>query len=193
MSPRARHKPASRRHGPSRRRNGTATVELALMSPLLLTLMAGIVDFARAYDQEIELSSAVAAAAQYALLNVSSINSGSAAGLATTLSGIVANSNGTGWANASVTVNNGATNALNSGTSSSSGTASNANSCWCPTGGSGTWTWGTAATCGSTCSGGTLAGKFVTISGTRAFTPIFPAYALIGSIALHQNTIVQAE
>jgi Flp pilus assembly protein TadG len=193
MSPHVRRKSASRRAGLPGRRDGTAAVELALMSPLLLTLMAGIIDFARAYDQEIELSSAVAAASEYALINVSSINSSSAASLASTLSGIVANSNGTGWASASVTVNNGATNAVNNGTSSSSGTAANANSCWCPTGGSGTWTWGTAATCGNACAGGTLAGKFVTISGTRSFTPIFPAYGLIGSITLHQNTIVQAQ
>jgi Flp pilus assembly protein TadG len=173
-------------------RRGTAAVELALLSPLLLLLLAGIIDFARAYDQEIELSSAVAAAAQYALINATSINSGNAASLAATLGGIVANSNGAAWAGATVTVNNGATSAVSNGASSSSGTAAYANSCWCPSGGSGAWTWGVAAKCGSACAGGTLAGKFVTISGTRAFSPIFAAYDLIGSITLHQSMIVQA-
>ena len=57
-------------------------------------------------------STAVAAAAEYALLNVSSINSTSAASLAATLSGIVANSNGAAWAGATVTVNDGATSAV---------------------------------------------------------------------------------
>ena len=48
-------------------------------------------------------------------------------------------------------------------------------------------------TCGSACAGGTLAGKFVTIAGTRQFTAIFTAYGLIGNITLHQSTIVQAQ
>ncbi len=177
-----------------RRRQGTAAIEMALIAPLLLTLFAGIIDFARVYDQEIELSSAVAAAAQYALINVASINSGGAATLASMLSGIVANSNGTNWAGATVTVNNGATNTLTNGTPTSSGTAANANSCFCPTGTSpAAWSFGAVATCGSACAGGTLAGKFVTIAGTRAFNAIFGNYGLIGNITLHQSIVVQAQ
>ena len=65
-----------------RRRDGTAAVEMALISPMLMILLAGIIDFGRAYQEEIELSSAVAAASQYALLNVANINSTSAASLA---------------------------------------------------------------------------------------------------------------
>ena len=176
------------------RRDGTAALELALIAPVLMLLFAGTIDFARAYDQEIELSSAVASAAQYALLNVSSINSTSVASLATTLSGIVANSNGPAWAGATVVVNDGATSTVSNGATSSSGTPANANSCWCPSGsGSATWSWGTAAACGSSCAGGALAGKFVTIAGTRAFTAIFGAYGLISNTTLHQSTIVQAQ
>jgi Flp pilus assembly protein TadG len=176
------------------RRHGTAAVELALIAPMLLTLFAGIIDFARVFDQEIALSTAVASAAQYALLNVASINSTSAASLAATLSGIVANSNGAAWAGATVSVNDGATSTVASGSTTSSGTAANANSCWCPTGASSAaWAFGTAATCGSACAGGTLAGKFVTIAGTRTFTAIFGNYGLISNRTLHQSTIVQAQ
>lgn len=176
-----------------RRRDGTAAVEMALISPVLMILLAGIIDFGRAYREEIALSSAVAAASQYALLNVASINSTSAAGLAATLSGIVANTNGAAWAGATVTVNGGATNAVAGGVPTASGTAGNSDSCWCPTGTTAAWNWGSAATCGSACAGGTLAGKFVTIAGTRQFTAIFTAYGLIGNITLHQSTIVQAQ
>jgi Flp pilus assembly protein TadG len=168
-------------------------VELALIAPLMLTLFAGIIDFARVYDQELELSTAVAAAAEYALLNASSISSGGAAGLAATLSGIVANSNGAAWAGATVTVNDGATSVVANGAATASGTAANADSCWCPTGSSAAWGWGVAATCGSACAGGTLAGKFVTITGTRSFTAIFGNYGLIGNTILHQSLIVQAQ
>jgi Flp pilus assembly protein TadG len=177
-----------------RRRQGTAAVELALIAPIMLTLFAGTIDFARVYDQEIALSSAVASAAQYALINAASINSSSAATLAATLGGIVANSNGAAWAGATVTVNDGATSAVTNGSTSSSGTATNANSCWCPTGvTAAAWGFGTAATCGSTCTGGTLAGKFVMITGTRAFTAIFGNYGLITNTTLHQSVIVQTQ
>jgi Flp pilus assembly protein TadG len=178
---------------PLGRREGTAAVELALVAPMLLTLLAGIIDFARVYHDEIELSGAVAAAAQYALINASSINSTNVTSFAATLSGIVANSNGSAWAGATVTVNDGATSAVAAGTTTSSGTAANANSCWCPTGSPGSMSWGTAVTCGSSCAGGTLAGKFVTITGTRLFSAIFGNYGLISNTTLHQSTIVQAQ
>ena len=45
-------------------RQGTAAVELALVAPMLLTLVAGIIDFARVYHDEIELSSAVVSPAR---------------------------------------------------------------------------------------------------------------------------------
>ena len=184
---------SARRGWRSRRDRGTAAVELALTSPLLLILLAGIVDFGRVYREEIELSAAVAAAAQYALVNAASINSTNAATLAATLSGIVANSNGAGWAGATVTVNDGATSTLVGGVPGSSGTAANANSCWCPTGTATGWGWGVAATCGTACAGGTLAGKFVTITGTRSFTAVFSNYGLIGNSTLHQSAMVQSQ
>jgi Flp pilus assembly protein TadG len=175
------------------RRDGTAAVELALISPLLFGLLTSIIDYSRVYRQELQLSAAVAAAAQYALLNGTTISSGNAATLAATTSGIVANSNGAAWAGGSVNVNNGATSAVSNGVTTPSGTAANANSCWCPTGGLANWSWGVAATCGSACAGGTLAGKFVTIAATRSFTAIFGAYGIIGNTTLHQSVIVQAQ
>jgi len=174
-------------------RRGTAAVELALISPMMLILLAGIIDFGRAYRDEIELSSAVAAAAQYALINAASINSAGAVSLAATLSGIVANSNGAGWAGVTVTVNAGATSAVAGGSTTASGTAANANSCWCPTGSSASWNWGTATACGGACAGGTTAGKFVTIAGTRAFRAVFTNYGLIPNSTLHQSAIVQSQ
>lgn len=176
-----------------RRQSGSAAVEMALITPVLLILLAGIIDFSRAFYEEIALSSAVAAAAQYALLNASNVSSTGAAGLAATLSGIVANSNGPAWAGASITVNDGATHSLTGGSATSGGTAANADSCWCPSGTPDSVTWGTAATCGTDCAGGTLAGKFVAIGGTRAFTAIFGDYGLIGSRTLHQGMIVQTQ
>jgi len=174
-------------------RAGTAAVEMALITPMLLILLTSIIDFSRVYYQEITLSAGVAAASQYALINAANVNSTNAAALATSLSAIVANSNANNWASATVTVNDGATNAINNGTTTTSGTAANANSCWCPTGATGSWSWGSATTCGSACAGGTLAGKFVTVAGTRSFVAIFGNYGLITNTTLHQSTIVQVQ
>jgi len=174
-------------------RKGTAAVELALISPLLMVLFAGMIDFGRVYQQEIELSGAVASAAEYALVNVASVSSGNAATLAAAISGIVANSNGGAWADVTVTVNNGATSIVTGGVTTSSGTAANADLCWCPTGSPPNWIWGASVTCGVSCAGGNLAGKFITIAGSHAFTAIFASYGLIGNTALAQNMIVQAK
>jgi Flp pilus assembly protein TadG len=175
------------------RGKGTAAIELALIAPMLLILFAGVIDFGRAFHDEIALSGAVAAAADYALLNASSVNSTSAGSLAATLSGIVANANGAAWANATVTVNDGATSTVTGGSTTSSGTAANANLCFCPTGTAGGPIWGSAGTCGTSCTGGTLAGKFVTISGTRQFSAIFTTYGWVNNRSLHQSTIVQVQ
>jgi Flp pilus assembly protein TadG len=175
------------------RSKGTAAVELALIAPMLLLLFAGVIDFGRVYHDEIALSGAVAAAADYAILNAASVNSTSAAGLAATLSSIVANANGPAWADATVIVNDGATSAVSSGSTTSSGAGSNANSCWCPGGTASGPTWGSAVTCGTGCAGGTLAGKFVSISGTRRFSAIFNSYGWMKNRSLHQSTIVQVQ
>jgi Flp pilus assembly protein TadG len=174
-------------------RHGTAAVELALISPMMLILVAGIIDFGRVYRDEIALSSSVAAAGEYALLNVASINSTNAAALAATLSGIVANGNGNKWADATVMVNDGASSTVVAGVTTASGTAANANSCWCPTGGLASWNWNSAVACGSACAGGTMAGKFVTIAATRTFSAVFSGYGVIGNRTLHQSTIVQSQ
>jgi Flp pilus assembly protein TadG len=174
-------------------RAGTAAVEMALITPMLLILLTSTIDFSRVYYEEITLSAGVAAASQYALINAANVNSTNAASLAASLSGIVANSNANNWAGASVTVNDGVTNSISSGGTTTTGTVANANSCWCPTGTGGAWTWGSAATCGSACAGGTLAGKFVTVAGTRSFVAIFGNYGVIKNTTLHQNTIVQVQ
>ena len=176
-----------------RRRDGTAAVELALIAPMLLLLLSSLIDFSRVYRQEIALSTAVSAAAQYALLNAASVNSTNAAALAATLGGIVTDSNGTSWASVAVTVNGGATRTVSSGGTVIGGTAANSDKCWCPAGSSAAWTWGTAATCGITCAGGTVAGKFVTIAGTRNFDAIFGQYGFITNRTLRQSTIVQTQ
>jgi hypothetical protein len=53
--------------------------------------------------------------------------------------------------------------------------------------------WGGAATCGSTCAGGSQAGKFVTITGSVTYTPLLSTFGLIKNGTLTQNATVQVQ
>ncbi len=53
-----------RRHG---RRSGTSSLEFALLLPILLAMLVGLVDWGLAIDARIQLQSAVRAGAQYAM------------------------------------------------------------------------------------------------------------------------------
>jgi hypothetical protein len=59
----------SRGRGPRVRDSGTATVEFALVVPLLLLLVLGIIDFGRMASFHVRLSAAARAAAQAYALN----------------------------------------------------------------------------------------------------------------------------
>jgi Flp pilus assembly protein TadG len=178
---------------PFRDRRGVAAVEFALFSVVFLIILAGTVDIGNLIFSEFQLDATVAAGAQYAVVNASSVNSSNGATLASSVSTVVnSGHSSTGWSN-TVVVNNGPSVTTNNGSPNSSGTAANADSCYCPTGSPGSWSWGTSKTCGSSCTGGGKAGKFVTISATRSFTPFFPAWGFISNNTLSRSAMVQVQ
>ncbi|HEX3667024.1 MAG TPA: TadE/TadG family type IV pilus assembly protein [Rhizomicrobium sp.] len=176
-----------------RSRSGVAAIEFAFLMPVFLILFVGIVDLGMMLVQDYRLDQAVAAGEEYAAVNGSSVNSTNGASLASSIATAVENANGTAWANDVVVVNNGPSVTVASGTATSGGTASNADSCYCPTGSPPNWTWGSAATCGSSCSGGSTAGKFVTITATASYTPLLGLYRFINSGTLRQSAVVQTQ
>ncbi len=176
-----------------RRREGTAALEMALISPMLLLLLTGLVDYSRVYREEMQLSATVSAAVQYTMINASQVNGTNGASLAASLTGIVANGTAVGWASASATVNGGPTSAANNSGTTAGGTAADANNCWCPAVAGSRWTWGAATACGTVCTGGELAGKFVTIVGTRTFDAVFSHYGFLSSRVLRQAAIVRVQ
>ncbi len=162
------------RRGLGRDRTALAALEFALMAPILSTLLIGTVDAAQMFVAELQLSAALNAGANYAIVNESSTNSTAGATLATAIATIVGNLNGNGWASGTVVVNNGPTVAFSGGTNTASGTAANADYYYCIAGSPGSWNWGTAqgsntVSCGSN---QPTAGKFVTITATRAVNPV---------------------
>jgi Flp pilus assembly protein TadG len=176
-----------------RSRDAIAAIEFAFVMPVFLILLVGVVDFGMALLDDYRLDQAVAAGAEYAAVNAADVNSTSGATLASSIATAVEDANGTSWANDVVVVNDGPTETVTNGTATASGTAANANNCYCPTGSPPNWSWGSSATCGSTCSGGGVAGKFVTIAATVTYTPFIGLYNFIGTKTLQQNTVVETQ
>ncbi len=172
---------------------GMAAVEFALYSVVFLPLLAGTTDIGMLLYVHFQLDAAVAAGAQYAVVNAANVNSSNGAALATSMAALVANAHGTSWANSTVVINNGPTASVTHGSTSSGGTAGNADNLYCPSGTAGNWVWGAPVTAGATCAGGGTSGKFVTVTASRSYIPIFPGFGIISDGPLSQSVIVQVQ
>ena len=161
-------------------RSGVAAVEFALISPTVILILVGLIDLGGLLYTRFQLNASLSAASNYAMVNGASVSSTNGSSLASTLAGLISSGQSSNWADSSVTVNNGPTAGSTSGTVSTGGTGSNADSCYCPTGAaSSSVTWGGSQTCGTTCVGGGYAGKFVLLSASRAYSPIFTGYGML--------------
>jgi Flp pilus assembly protein TadG len=180
-----------RRRGFRGDERGVAAVEFALVIPLLAVILAATVDFGLELFLKEQLDDSVSAAANYALVNAQQVSSSNGAALATALASLIANTHGTNWASGAATVNNGPTAST---TGSSGGSASGADSCYCPTGTAATGvTWGGPTSCGSRCSSGALAGKFVLVSASATYSPLFPGFGFVKSGQLTSASLVQVQ
>ncbi|MBV8506990.1 MAG: pilus assembly protein [Alphaproteobacteria bacterium] len=156
--------------------SGTAAVEFAIFVPLFMILVAGTVDFGYLIYSGSALSAAVSAGSQYTANNGAMVAT-DPSGLATAISSVVNNANGTNWATSTVNVNNG----------------NDTTNCYCPTGLPGNWTWGAPVACGNPCASGGIAGQFVTITASRNVSALFPTFGLAYSDTISRNAIVETQ
>jgi Flp pilus assembly protein TadG len=175
-----------------RDQRGVSAVEFALVSPVLMLLIAGAVDLGGAIYTKFQLDCAVNAAIDYAMVNAASVNSTAGPALASTMAALVANAQGASTASASITVNAGPTASIGAG-AGAGGAASAANSCYCPSGTAPAVSWGSAATCGAACSGGGFAGKFVLVQASTAYAPIFSGFGFMQSGQITSSSIVRVQ
>lgn len=179
-------------------RRGVAAVEFALLTPVFCLLLAGVVDLGGALFTKFQLDAAVTAGANFAQINAANVGSTNGQALADNIATIVQTSQGVGWANDDVIVNNGPSATIQPGggssqTTTTGGTASNADLCYCPSGTPGAFTWGSSTTCGASCPATGYAGKFVTITATRQYTPIFSSYGLVQNDTISASAAVQVQ
>ena len=173
--------------------DGIAALEFALLTPIFMIILAGVVDLGGVVSTRFRLDTAVAAGSNYVLVNATKVSSTTGATLATSLASIVTTSETSTTANGTVVINNGPTVTVSAGVSTSSGTAANADLCYCPTGSPTSLTWGSSVTCGSACTGGGLAGKFVLITANYTYTPVFASYNFVGGGLVNSGALVQTQ
>ena len=174
-----------------RQRRSVAALEFALLAPTFVMAFAGVADIGFALYRWSELEQSLALGSNYALMNKTKVNSSNGQTLADNIATMVATSNSDMTASSTVIVNNGPTATVtNAGTPANSGTASNANSYYCLIGSPASWTWGTGYSSNTqSCSGGTQAGQFVTLTVSYTYTPFFN-YGFING-AMTDGAVVQ--
>jgi Flp pilus assembly protein TadG len=176
-------------------RKGVSAVEFAMIAPVFLIIIAGIVDVGGVLYTKYRLNAAISAGSNYALVNGQDIGEDNGSTLALNIAKLLAGqeSNTGSGAEATVAVNNGTQIVMSGGTATSSTMPGNATSCYCPQISNNAVTWGTAKTCGSACSGGGIAGKFVTIKISRPFAPMFGSYGVIDEGQISISAVVQGQ
>ena len=155
---------------------GVAAIEFAIYALAFLMIVAATVDIGLLMFTGAQLDAAVSAGAEYAVNNAALVTS-NPSGLNTNIANIVNNMIGTGWATSTVNVNN----------------SNDSTHCYCPTGTPGNWTWGSTVTCGSACAGGGIGGQFVTITASRAVSPLFPTFGFVANGTLTRNALVETQ
>ncbi|MBN9218427.1 MAG: pilus assembly protein [Mesorhizobium sp.] len=177
-----------------RETSGVSAVEFALVSPVLLLILAGTVDIGGLLKARFELSTAVSAGSNYALLNGDKVNSSGGSALAGNITTVVASGLGSNGGGVQVVINNGAAVTYDASTSTATqtGTAANADLCYCVAS-SGAVAWSTPVACGSVCSSGTIAGKFVTITASKPYTPIFGGLGIVQNGNITVQSMVQPQ
>jgi len=146
-----------------------AAIEFAIFATVFLMIVAATADVGRLLFTQSQLDAAVGAGAASAQRPNAT---------AASISAVVDNANGTGWASSTVVVNN---------------NDSVATDCYCPTGTPGNWSWGSAVTCGSACNGGGVAGQFVTIAASTTISPLFPAFGFVQNGTINSYALVETQ
>ena len=178
--------------GLGRDERGVSAVEFALVSPVLILILAGAVDLGGAIYTKFQLDCAVNAAIDYAMVNASSVNSTAGPALASTMAALVSNAQGPSAANASITVNGGPTSTTGGSSAGAGGAASAANSCYCPSGPPRPWT-GARLDLRRVLQRGRLAGKFVLVQASTAYAPIFSGFGFMNSGQITSSSIVRVQ
>jgi len=148
----------------TRDRRGVSAVEFGLAAPVFLAALSPVIDLGLAFSQQIRVNQAVEAGAQYAAVN---------------------QYNGGTWA---TNVQSAVTNATTLTVSPTVGSQT----CGCPNATNTLISNVGSPPCTQTCTDGTTAGYYVTISATATYTSVMP-YPIINNPTLSSQAIVRIQ
>lgn len=165
---------------------GSIAVEFALVAPVLMIVLAGVIDVGSAAYARLSLQSRVTTASEYALMRADQDNAGD---MAETLIGLL---QGRASETAKVVVNNAASATWDGSSVTTQSLSSDAMACYCPTRSNGQIEWGSSVACDTSCSAsGDSAGRFVQISATADHVSIFPGYAFIDGDVVGASAVLR--
>jgi Flp pilus assembly protein TadG len=153
-------------------RRGVASVELGLVAPTLITMCVAISDFSIVYHKQLQISSALTAAGEYAYTKGQS-ETGTA--LASDVASFLQAISAVNLSSASASFNGGL----------------NAADYYCVSGSPATYSG--PYNIGSTCTDGSTAGQFISISATYSYTPMFGANKAFLPGTYTQSVIVRLQ
>ena len=175
-----------------RDRRGAVAVEFAIMAQVFAVIFAGTAEIGIVYLKRLQLNNTLATATNYAMVNPAAVSASGGAALATTLSAILANDGIAAPASVRIVVNNGPQRSVVNNVATTTGTASDADRCYCPTSTT-VVTWGAAVVCGSACTSGLRAGKFVELHVNRSHVALFAGFGGTVGGKISVMSMVQTE
>lgn len=179
-----------RRLGASRR--GSISVEFLAVTPILLIMLFGVIDIGNVMWTRFRLNAAVAAGVNYSIVRAADVSGSNAGAVASSVAKLVASASQTSDVAATVVVNNGPVATVTGGgdvaMSGTTGPATNGQ-CYCP---ASAGDWSVTMTCGASCSTG-LAGRFVQITASKTYTPLFSTYGIVQGDSIVATNMVQTQ
>jgi Flp pilus assembly protein TadG len=173
-----------------RDRIGTSTIEFAMVVPVVMLILAGIVDIGRLLNTKFNLDTSMATAVNYTLVNAEMVNPSDGATLLGRLANILIDGGGMP---VRVSINDGLALDVTSNASNTSGSAASADLCYCPTQAGASISWGPSKACGAACADGSVAGKFVVMSASAPFAPLFTGFGIIEDDAITVRAVVKPQ
>lgn len=171
---------------------GVSTVEFALVVPVLLLIVAGVVDLGGALKAKFDLNSSISAASNFALLNADNVTAAKGSDLAAQIATIAQGGLSGNQGVVSISVNGGPGVTVTNGAAQQQTGGSDADKCYCPTRSGGTISFGSAVSCGTQCSGsGGTAGKFVVIRASKPHSPLFGGFGVIEAGNVTVQSVIQ--
>ena len=176
-----------------RDRSGASALEFALLAPVFIVIAAGIIDIGTLLHTKYRLNAAIAAGSNFALVNGHDISDEQGSVLAMNIAKVLAGEQPASNSNSTVLVNNVAQVQVAGGVATTASMPGTGDACYCPTRSGSAITWGSPKTCGSVCSGGGVAGKFVLISISKPYSPMFGGYGFVEADQITVSAMVQGQ